>query len=164
MYVNFFFLWECASCRYRSPNDNSLHLGSNTRIQIIDSMDFLPQAEKNQCGAFYCKLRCPYYALFLTVKNREMNTSSCYRKHHASQSAAKKMIKHLWRTRSVPPRPISTASIFSSVDQQLGITLSVTPMDGESQSELVSKIHLKLLSQTPLVELQTSTWFFYNHR
>ena len=39
-------------CTYRGPNDNSLSLDVNTRIQIIDSMDLLPEAEKDQCGAF----------------------------------------------------------------------------------------------------------------
>ena len=36
----------------RGPNDDSLSLDVNTRLQIIATMDLLPQAEKDQCGAF----------------------------------------------------------------------------------------------------------------
>jgi hypothetical protein len=50
-----------------------------------------------------------------------------------------KLIKYLWRTRSVSPRPFSSASTFSAVDQQLGITPSVTSIDEESQAELNEK-------------------------
>jgi hypothetical protein len=50
-----------------------------------------------------------------------------------------KMIKYFWRTSLVSSRPISTASTFSAVDQQLGITPSVTSIDEESQSELDEK-------------------------
>ena len=59
MYVMFFLCRGWVSCRYRSPNDNSLHLDPNTRIQIIDSMDLLPQAEKDQCGAFIVSFSVP---------------------------------------------------------------------------------------------------------
>ena len=53
MYVMFFpIVGKGFSYGHRSPNDNSLHLDPNTRIQIIDSMNLLPQAEKDQCGAF----------------------------------------------------------------------------------------------------------------
>ena len=55
-----FLCWGWVSCRYRSPNDNSLHLDPNTRIQIIDSMDLLPQAEKDQCGAFIVSYSAPF--------------------------------------------------------------------------------------------------------
>jgi hypothetical protein len=46
-----------------------------------------------------------------------------------------KMIKYLWKTRSVSPRPFSSASTFSAIDQQLGITPSVTSIDEEESQE-----------------------------
>jgi len=39
-------------CMNSGPNDDSLYIDQNTRIQILDSIDMLPQAEKDQCGAF----------------------------------------------------------------------------------------------------------------
>ena len=56
-----------------------------------------------------------------------------------------KMIKYLWRTRSVSPRPLSTAS---AVDQQLRITPSVTSIDEESQAELDEKASSDALNPT----------------
>jgi hypothetical protein len=41
-----------------------LHLDSNTRIQILDSMDLLPQAEKDQCGAFIVSYPAPIILSF----------------------------------------------------------------------------------------------------
>ena len=51
-----------------------------------------------------------------------------------------KMIKYLWKTRSVSPRPLSSASTLSAVDQQqqqqqFGITPSVTSIDEEESQE-----------------------------
>ena len=59
-----------------------------------------------------------------------------------------KMIKYLWRTRSVSPRPFSTASTFSAIHQQLGITPSVTSIDEESQSEHDEKISADVQNPT----------------
>ena len=68
---------------------------------------------------------------FLFFKNSETNAPSCY-----GVTASKTLclykefeqnsIKYLWRTHSVSPRPFSPASTFSAIDQQLGITPSVT--------------------------------------
>ena len=58
------------------------------------------------------------------------------------------MIKYLWRTRSVSPRPFSTASTFSAIHQQLGITPSVTSIDEESQSEHDEKISADVQNPT----------------
>ena len=59
-----------------------------------------------------------------------------------------KMIKYLWRTRSVSPRPFSTASTFSAIHQQLGITPSVTSIDEESQSEHDEKSSVDIKNPT----------------
>lgn len=37
---------------HSGPDDESIYIDQNTRIQIIDTMDLLPHAEKDQCGAF----------------------------------------------------------------------------------------------------------------
>ena len=45
------------------PNDDCLYIDQNTRIQILDSIDQLPAAEKDQCGAFI--VSSIYAALFI---------------------------------------------------------------------------------------------------
>ena len=65
------------------------------------------------------------------------------RNHHASLQRI--LAKYLWKTRSVSPRPFSTAS---AVDQQLGITPSVTSIDEESQAELDEKASSDALNPT----------------
>jgi hypothetical protein len=61
-----------------------------------------------------------------------------------------KMIKYLWKTRSVSPRPFSSASTFSALDQQqqqqLGITPSVTSIDDEVE-----------LDEKPSADVENST-------
>ena len=70
-----------------------MHLDPNTRIQIIDSMDLLPQAEKDQCGAFivsYCALTILFIdrSFFFSKTARRTRRRAMElqpRKHHASQ-------------------------------------------------------------------------------
>ena len=43
------------------PDDVSMYIDQETRIQILDSMEYLPGAEKDQCAAFivsYLLLLC----------------------------------------------------------------------------------------------------------
>ena len=58
------------------------------------------------------------------------------------------MIKYLWRTRSALPRPFSSASTLSAIDQQLGIAPSVTSIDEESQTELNEKTSTDIQNST----------------
>ena len=69
-----------------------------------------------------------------------------------------KMIKYLWRTRSVSPRPFSSASTFSAIDQQLGITPSVTSIDEESQTELDEKTSTDIQNPTKAAAPQRHWW------
>lgn len=41
---------------YRSEDADAIHIDSDTRIQILDSMAYLPRADKEQCGAFIVRL------------------------------------------------------------------------------------------------------------
>ena len=56
------------------------------------------------------------------------------------------------------PRPISTASTFPVIDQQLGITPSVTSIDEESQSELDEKASADALNPTKAAVPQRHWW------
>ena len=42
---------------YSGPEDKSIYVDANTRIQILDTMLLLPNAEKEQCAAFIVRLR-----------------------------------------------------------------------------------------------------------
>ena len=107
-------------------------------------MDLLPQAEKDQCGAFivsYCALTILFIdRSFFFQKQRDERavvlwSYSLENIMPLCKEFEQKMIKYLWRTRSVSTRPFSSASTFSATDQQLGITPSATSIDEESQSE-----------------------------
>jgi hypothetical protein len=37
---------------YRAPDERSIYVDAETRIQILDTMLLLPQADKEQCAAF----------------------------------------------------------------------------------------------------------------
>ena len=56
------------------------------------------------------------------------------------------------------PRPISTASTFPVIDQQLGITPSVTSIDEESQSELDEKASADALNPTKAAVARRHWW------
>ena len=57
------------------------------------------------------------------------------------------------------PRPFSTASTFSAVDQQLGITPSATSIDEESQeAELDEKTSVDVLNPTKAAAPKRHWW------
>lgn len=40
----------------RGEDAEAIYIDSDTRIQILDSMAYLPRADKEQCGAFIVRL------------------------------------------------------------------------------------------------------------
>ena len=69
-----------------------------------------------------------------------------------------KLIKYLWRTRSVSSRPFSSASTVLAVDQQLGITPSVTSIDEDSQAEHSEKSSADVQNPTKAAAPQRHWW------
>ncbi|PPQ70784.1 hypothetical protein CVT26_014719 [Gymnopilus dilepis] len=90
-----------AAIRKIGPNDDCLYIDQNTRIQILDSIDHLPAAEKDQCGAFIRDER----AVVLWSYNLETILPLC-------KEFEEKLIKHIWRTRAISHR--STPSVVTS--------------------------------------------------
>lgn len=41
---------------FSDPTDDCIYIDRDTRIQVIETNDDLPQAEKDQCGAFIVSL------------------------------------------------------------------------------------------------------------
>ncbi|RDB23122.1 Glucans biosynthesis glucosyltransferase H [Hypsizygus marmoreus] len=75
------------------PNDESIYIDQSTRIQILDSIDYLPQAEKDQCGAFIRDEG----SLVLWSYHLEAMIPLC-------KEFDEKLIKYIWRTRKVARR------------------------------------------------------------
>jgi len=106
--------------------DDSLYLDKNTRIQILQSIDQLPQAEKDQCGAFI--VRSPHFfyfsSSFLTpgiALQRDENAVVLW--SYALEGIIplcrefeEKLIKHIWRTRAIGRK--DTPSLASSLNSQ----------------------------------------------
>ncbi|KNZ76240.1 hypothetical protein J132_11110 [Termitomyces sp. J132] len=95
------------------PEDNSIYIDHSTRIQILDSIEYLPQAEKDQCGAFIRDESC----LVLWSYALESMIPLC-------KDFDEKLIKHIWRTRDVarksaPPSIVVTSDRSSGSDELL---------------------------------------------
>ncbi|KAG5644401.1 hypothetical protein DXG03_008568 [Asterophora parasitica] len=65
------------------PRETSIYIDQATRIQILESIDYLPQAEKDQCGAFIAS------ALVLWSYALEGMIPLC-------RDFDEKLIKHIW--------------------------------------------------------------------
>lgn len=70
------------------PDDLCLYIDSNTRIQILDTVEQLPDAEKDQCGAFIRSDR----SAILWSYSLETIIPLC-------KEFDEKLIKHIWRNR-----------------------------------------------------------------
>ncbi|KAG6864652.1 hypothetical protein C0991_008069 [Blastosporella zonata] len=77
------------------PDEQSMYIDQSTKIQILESIDYLPQAEKDQCGAFIRDEGC----LVLWSYALETMIPLC-------KDFDEKLIKHIWRTRKVVRKSI----------------------------------------------------------
>ncbi|KAF9532825.1 glycosyl transferase family group 2-domain-containing protein [Crepidotus variabilis] len=100
-----------AAIRKIAPGDNCLYIDSNTRIQILDSIDQLPMAEKDQCGAFIRDER----SVVLWSYALESIIPLC-------KEFEEKLIKHIWRNRDTLGHR-QTVSVTSA-----GVTQTQTPV------------------------------------
>ncbi|KAF6763688.1 glycosyl transferase family group 2-domain-containing protein [Ephemerocybe angulata] len=91
-----------AAIRKIGPQDESIYIDQNTRIQIIDSIDLLPQAEKDQCGAFIRDER----SVVLWSYHLEHIIPLC-------KDFEEKLIKHIWRTRNIARKPLTASTATS---------------------------------------------------
>ncbi|KAF8063260.1 glycosyl transferase family group 2-domain-containing protein [Lyophyllum atratum] len=85
------------------PRDNSIYIDQGTRIQILESIDYLPQAEKDQCGTFIRDQG----ALILWSYALETMIPLC-------KDFDEKLIKHIWHTRKVARKSIAPTPLSAS--------------------------------------------------
>ncbi|KJA17902.1 hypothetical protein HYPSUDRAFT_205759 [Hypholoma sublateritium FD-334 SS-4] len=122
-----------AAIRKIGPDDDCLYIDSNTRIQILDTIDQLPSAEKDQCGAFIRDER----AVVLWSYSLETMIPLC-------KEFEEKLIKHIWRTRNVAahgsgPTPslvgsrISSAPSAAASSTALNLRDSKMPLPNETE-------------------------------
>ncbi|KAG5636255.1 hypothetical protein H0H81_008634 [Sphagnurus paluster] len=100
------------------PKENSIYIDQSTRIQVLESIDYLPQAEKDQCGAFIRDEG----ALVLWSYSLEGMIPLC-------RDFDQKLIKHIWRTRRVTRHSSSTSNENGNENSPAG----------SSQEELVDE-------------------------
>ncbi|KAG6830498.1 hypothetical protein H0H87_007855 [Tephrocybe sp. NHM501043] len=81
------------------PKDQSIYIDQSTKIQILDSIDYLPQAEKDQCGAFIRDEGC----LVLWSYALETMIPLC-------KDFEEKLIKHIWRTRKINRKSVASSA------------------------------------------------------
>jgi hypothetical protein len=110
------------------PDDTSMYVDQETRIQILDSIEQLPSAEKDQCAAFIRNER----ALVLWAYSLEQIIP-------LYEDFEEKLIKHIWRT-----RPMSSAN--QSVTSLNGIQPSAAP---SAPSTSTNELNEKAASGSP---------------
>ncbi|TFK36441.1 glycosyl transferase family group 2-domain-containing protein [Crucibulum laeve] len=123
-----------ASVKKIKPHDNSIYIDQNTRIQVLDSIDQLPQAEKDQCGAFIRD----EHALVLWSYALEGIMPLC-------KEIEEKLIKHVWRTRAIARKP--TPSTISGISGFSGLSNSAAPSSHGSEANLNEKEEEDLTKQ-----------------
>ncbi|KAF8177241.1 glycosyl transferase family group 2-domain-containing protein [Pholiota molesta] len=119
------------------PDEDCLYIDSNTRIQILDTIDLSPWPRKTSAapssiGAYY-----PIHAL-LARRARRRPLELQPRDHDPlCKEFEEKLIKHIWRTRDKPSHHRATPSVTSGAPS--GVTAaSVVSPDG-SQTALNEK-------------------------
>lgn len=113
-----------AAIRKIGATDDSLYLDQNTRIQILQSMDQLPQAEKDQCGAFIRDEN----AVVLWSYALEGMIPLC-------REFEEKLIKHIWRTRAIGRKQTpSLASSLNSSQTREEVLPELNEKEAEEQS------------------------------
>lgn len=114
-----------AAIRKIGPNDDCLYIDQNTRIQILDTIDLLPSAEKDQCGAFIRDER----AVVLWSYNLETILPLC-------KEFEEKLIKHIWQTRSVSHRHAPSIASSGPPTQAVSPDGSQTALNEKNVSEV----------------------------
>lgn len=98
-----------AALRKVDSNEDSVYIDQNTRIQVIETIEQLPLAEKDQCGAFIRDER----SVVLWSYHLEHIIPLC-------KDFEEKLIKHIWRTRNIARKPVEStnASVFGPHSRQ----------------------------------------------
>lgn len=126
-----------------------MYIDSNTRIQILDTIDQLPDAEKDQCGAFIRSDR----SVILWSYSLENIIPIC-------NEFDEKLIKHIWRNRdSLGHR--QTPSVFSYISRpgssrpgSQGGTGNPSPLGALSPSESQDQLEPKekeVMEELPVI-------------
>ncbi|KAH6902701.1 glycosyl transferase family group 2-domain-containing protein [Coprinopsis sp. MPI-PUGE-AT-0042] len=95
--------------KQRDIDEDSVYIDQNTRIQVIESIEQLPLAEKDQCGAFIRDER----SVVLWSYDLEHIIPLC-------KDFEEKLIKHIWRTRNIARKQVEStnASVFGPHSRQ----------------------------------------------
>ncbi|KAF9447333.1 hypothetical protein P691DRAFT_776203 [Macrolepiota fuliginosa MF-IS2] len=99
------------------PDARSIYVDANTRIQIIDTMLHLPQADREQCAAFIRDER----VMVIWSENLESIVPTC-------NDFEERLIKLLWRSRHIGTTATTTSSSLApSVNDHGSQEASITP-------------------------------------
>lgn len=118
------------------PHEDSIYIDQNTRIQILENINQLPIAEKDQCGAFIRDEG----SLILWSYALESIIPLC-------KDFDEKLIKHIWRTRKVARRstfvpPSTAASTNTNASSASGSQAELNP--STTVNEFDEKVNLEV--------------------
>ncbi|KAF8547857.1 hypothetical protein OG21DRAFT_1424121 [Imleria badia] len=116
-----------------TPNERSMYIDSDTKIQVLDTMSELPRAEKEQCAAFIRD----EHAIVVWADSFENIIPLC-------QDLDEKMIKLVWRHRhaatmshmSTSSTPVSTlpSTVTSDINLTSNIATEKIPVTEKEQA------------------------------
>ncbi|KAK0192967.1 glycosyl transferase family group 2-domain-containing protein [Armillaria mellea] len=124
-------------------NDTWIQIDHSTRIQILDSMDMLPTAEKDQCGAFIRNDDC----VVLWAYAVDAIIPLC-------KDFEEKLIRYIWRTRGAPKRDTNTPPLLDP-HSSMSSSANLQPITS-SVSEVSEK---EIPTQPPPAPRKKSRWW-----
>lgn len=110
-----------------AEDETALYIDFNTRIQVLDSIDYLPHADKEQCAAFIRDERI----LVVWTDNLDHIIPMC-------KEFRDKLIKLVWRTRAAL-KPRTSILTLGSVETTLTTPVSCLDSPLLEKSELTEK-------------------------
>lgn len=152
--TNFSMEYPKISLLSSEPHQDSIYIDQNTRIQILENINQLPIAEKDQCGAFIVRL----FLFTLSPKSQssffQRDEGSLILWSYALESIIplckdfdEKLIKHIWRTRKVARRstfvpPSTAASTNTNASSASGSQAELNP--STTVNEFDEKVNLEV--------------------
>ncbi|KAJ7222442.1 glycosyl transferase family group 2-domain-containing protein [Mycena pura] len=154
-----------------SPDDKSIYIDANTRIQILDTMLLLPHAEKEQCAAFIVSLLLSTHDVLPNHTQRDERVLVVWSDSidtiiPTCQDFEDRLIKLLWRSRPTGLGPASApGSAAGSVLSHSSLPPRSDPEKprhsfspyGNSAGEKVTKTHVKRNWYGKRIGLTTTT-------
>ncbi|KAG9312749.1 glycosyl transferase family group 2-domain-containing protein [Chiua virens] len=111
------------------PNERSMYIDSDTKIQVLDTMSELPCAEKEQCGAFIREER-----VLVVWADSFDNIIPLF------QELEEKMIKLVWRYRHLPSRSVTSSADVSAIPSAITSNIDLVDSNATEKAAVTEEV------------------------